>query len=186
MGDLHQPMHTSDLFSAEFPTGNAAASMSYVEDPVSETPIPLHMLWDMNALRSPELEDVDRYAQELMQKNPRSSFAELTEHPFTGAASFHEWARESYRIAADWAYEDVETRPDPDMHQDTEQLIQNMMKFVLEGVAPVDEAPPLPEGYWEKLQLTTAQRITLAGYRIADLILAAADNIEAQRKFIGR
>jgi hypothetical protein len=61
-----------------------------------------------------------------------------------------------------------------------------MMVFILEGVAPVDEAPPLPEGYWDELQTTTAQRITLAGYRIADLILLAADNIEAQRKFVGR
>ena len=186
MGDLHQPMHTSDLFSAEFPAGNAAASMSYVEDPVSGTPIPLHMLWDMNALRSPELEDVDRYAEELMQKYPRSSFPELQEHPFTGATSFNDWAQESYQIAADWAYEDVETRPDPDKDQDTERLIQNMMKFILEGIAPVEDAPQLPDGYWDKLQLTTAQRITLAGYRIADLVLAAADNIESQRKFIGR
>jgi len=61
-----------------------------------------------------------------------------------------------------------------------------MMKFILEGIAPVDEAPELPDGYWEKLQTTTGQRITLAGYRIADLVLAAADNIETQRKFMGR
>jgi len=186
MGDLHQPMHVSDLFSAEFPAGNAAATMSYVEDPVTGTPIPLHILWDMNALRSPELEDVDRYAEELTKKYPRSSFPELKNRPFPGQDDFKDWARESYQIAADWAYKDVDTRPDPDMGQDTDRLVQNMVKFILEGVAPVDEAPQLPEGYWEKLQLTSAQRLTLAGYRIADLILAAADNIEAQRKFLGR
>jgi len=61
-----------------------------------------------------------------------------------------------------------------------------MMNFILNGKAPVDEAPPLPEGYWEKVPPTTAKRITLAGYRIADLILSAADQIEAQRKFMGR
>jgi len=184
MGDLHQPMHVSDLFSAEFPAGNAAATMSYVEDPVTGTPIPLHILWDSNALRSPKLEDVDRYTGQLMKKYPRSSFPELLEHPFNGPESFNIWARESYAIAADWAYEGVETRPDPDMGQDTDRLIQNMVKYILEGVAPVDEAPQLPEGYWEKLQLTAAQRITLAGYRMADLILAAADNIEAQRALL--
>ena len=59
-----------------------------------------------------------------------------------------------------------------------------MVKFILEGVAPVDEAPQLPEGYWEKVQATSAQRITLAGVRIADLILSAADNIETQRAFM--
>ena len=186
MGDLHQPMHVADLFSADFPAGNAAASMSYVEDPVTGTPIPLHILWDMNALRSPELESVDRYAEDLMKKYPRSSFQELVEHPFNGPSAFNEWARESYAIAAAWSYAGVDTRPDPDLGQDTDRLIQNMMKFILEGIAPVDEAPELPDGYWEKLQTTTGQRITLAGYRIADLVLAAADNIEAQRKFLGR
>lgn len=186
MGDLHQPMHVSDLFSADFPAGNAAATMSYVEDPLTGTPIPLHILWDSNVLRSPELDDVDRYAQDLMKKYPRSSLRQLEDHPFNSSDDFKVWARESYQIATEWAYQDVETRPDPDMGQDTERLIRNMMKFILEGIAPVDEAPQLPEGYWEKLQLTSAQRITLAGYRIADLIMAAADNIEAQRKFLGR
>jgi hypothetical protein len=186
MGDLHQPMHVSDLFSTEFPTGNAAGTLSYVEDPVTETPIPLHILWDMNALRSPELEDVDRYAEELMQKYPRASFRELKANPFAGPNTFNDWAQESYQIATEFVYVDVETRPDPDLGQDTARLVKNMMAFILEGVAPVDEAPQLPEGYWDELQATTARRITLAGYRIADLVLLAADNIEAQRKFVGR
>ena len=154
------------------------------DHPVTEKPIPLHILWDSNALRSPELADVDRYAEELMKKYPRSSFPELVEHPFTGQESFNTWARESYAIAADFAYEGVETRPDPELGQDSDRLIKNMVAYILEGVAPVDEAPELPEGYWEQLQITSAQRITLAGYRIADLILAAADNIETQRAFL--
>ena len=41
-------------------------------------------------------------------------------------------------------------------------------------------------GYWEKLQSTSERQVTLAGYRIADLILAAASQIEGQRKFVGR
>jgi len=185
MGDLHQPMHVSDLFSADFPAGNASGSMSYVEDPVTEKPIPLHILWDQNALRSPKLEDVDRYTADLMKKHPRSSLPQLKDHPFNGADSFTEWARESYQIAAGFAYDGVETVPDPDLGQNTDRLIKNMVKYVLEGIAPVDEAPNLPAGYWEKLQLTAEQRIALAGYRMADLILTAADNIEAQRKYLG-
>ena len=186
MGDLHQPMHVSDLFSTEFPTGNAAGTLSYVEDPVTESPIPLHILWDMNALRSPDLEDVDRYAAELTKKYPRAALPELKASPFAGAETFGVWARESYQIATDFVYVGVKTRPDPDLGQDSDRLIKNMVAFILEGAAPVDEAPQLPEGYWDKLQTVSAQRIALAGYRIADLVLLAADNIEAQRKFIGR
>lgn len=186
VGDMHQPMHVSDLFSESFPTGNGAGTMSYVWDPVTDSPIPLHILWDSNALRVASLEAVDQAASEFIKNNPRSSFPELQEHPVGDPTAFVDWAKESYQIAADWVYEDVQTAPDPDKDADTARLIQNMMRFILEGVSPVEEAPQLPAGYWEKLQPTAERRITLAGYRIADLIQSAADQIEAQRKFVGR
>lgn len=85
----------------------------------------------------------------------------------------------------DWAF-DLKTVSDPNKDQPPEKLVQNMINFILNGVSPVKEAPELPPGYWEKLQGTAERRITLAGYRIADIILAAADQIEAQRKFMGR
>ena len=75
---------------------------------------------------------------------------------------------------------------DPDTDQTSEELVAKMVNFILNGVAPIDDAPDLREGYWDKLQETSEKRITLAGYRLADLILAAADDIEAQRKFVYR
>ena len=61
-----------------------------------------------------------------------------------------------------------------------------MVNFILNGVSPVEEAPEVPAEYWEKLQIKAEKRITLAGYRIADIIIAASDNIEAQRTFVGK
>ena len=185
MGDLHQPMHVSDLFSTDFPTGNGGATMSYVHDPVTDAPIPLHILWDSNALRVASLEEVDRATREFTQRHPRSSFPELQENAIGDPAVFVEWARESHQIALDWAY-DLETLPDPNKDQDTDALLKNMVNYILTGESHVEEAPQLPDGYWEDLQFTAERRITLAGYRIADLILSAADQIEAQRKFMGR
>jgi hypothetical protein len=104
----------------------------------------------------------------------------LTAHPVSDPDAFREWARESYQVAADWAFE-VQTVSDPNKDQSADQLIQNMVKFILEGVSPVEEAPEVPPEYWERLQDTAQQRITLAGYRIADLLISAADQIEAQR-----
>ena len=184
-GDIHQPMHVSDLFSEDFPTGNAGATMSYVLDPLTKTPIPLHILWDSNVLRTPSLEEVDRWAQAFTKKYPRSSFPELISHPFSDPDVFQKWAKESNQIAVDWAF-DLKTVSDPNRNQPAEKLVQNMINFILNGVSPVKEAPELPPGYWEKLQSTAEQRITLAGYRIADTILSAADQIETQRKFMGR
>ena len=185
VGDIHQPLHVSDLFSEDFPTGNAAASLSYVKDPLAPTTMPLHILWDTNAMRVPTLEKVDGYAQIFPKKYPRSSFPELKKRPFSSSGVFEQWAREGHQIAIDWAY-DIDTAPDPAKDQSSEQLIANMVNFILNGVSPVEEAPKVPDEYWQKLQLTAEQRITLAGYRIADIIIAAADNIEAQRKFVGR
>lgn len=185
VGDIHQPMHVSDLFSKDFPTGNGAATMSYVMDPVSNTAIPLHILWDSNALRVPALEEIDRHTQYFIKKHPRSSFPELQTHPVSDPDAFREWAQESHKVAVDWAY-NLETLPDPNKDQPAEKLVQNMVNFILNGVSPVKEAPELPAGYWEKLQTTAERRITLAGYRIADIVVSAADNIEAHRKFIGR
>jgi hypothetical protein len=184
VGDIHQPLHVSDLFSKEFPAGNAAGTLSYVGDPLGTT-IPLHLLWDSNVMRTPSLEEVDRHAREFVEKYPRSSFPELQAHPAGEPTAFREWAWESHQVAVDWAF-DIPTVSDPNTEQDADRLVQNMVKFILEGISPVDEAPEVPAEYWEKLQRTTERRITLAGYRIADLVIWAADNITMQRKYIGR
>jgi hypothetical protein len=185
VGDMHQPMHVSDLYSSNFPQGNAAASLSYVTDPLGDTTIPLHILWDTNDLRSPTLDEVDRAAREYTQKHPRSTYPELEATPVNDPDFFRAWAKESHQVAVDWAY-DIETVADPNKDQDADKLVQNMVNFILNGVSPVEKAPEVPDEYWEKLKGTAERRITLAGYRIADLVLAAADDIEAQRKFIGR
>jgi hypothetical protein len=182
MGDIHQPMHVSDLFSPDYPAGNAAATMSYVADPLGESTIPLHLLWDSNTLRTTALEDIDRNTREFMQKYPRSSFPELS--PPSGPDVFREWARESHQVAVDFAYGyGIDTVPDPNKDADQDTLIKNMVKFILEGISPVEEAPEVPAEYWEQLQETAHRRITLAGYRLADLIMSAADQIAAQRSY---
>lgn len=179
MGDIHQPMHVSDLFSEQYPEGNPAATISYVADPLGETTIPLHMLWDSNILRTTDLESIDRNTQEFLQRYPRSSFPELA--PPSGADVFEKWARESHQVAIDFAFGyGIDTVEDPNKDADPDTLVKNMVKFVLEGISPVDEAPEVPPEYWEQLQEIAYRRITLAGYRIADLIIAAADQIAAE------
>jgi len=147
--------------------------------------MPLHIFWDSNVLRIASLQEVDKAARDFPKRHPRSSFPELEEHPAGRPDFFRDWARESHQIAADWAY-DVQTVSDPNKDQDADRLVKAMVNFILNGVSPVEEAPEVPAEYWKKLKRTTEPRITLAGYRIADLVIAAADNIESQRAFIGR
>jgi hypothetical protein len=184
LGDIHQPWHVTELYSAEFPTGNAAASLSYVDDPLTDTTIPLHILWDSNYLRTPSLEAVDKAAAEFRKNNPRSSYPELQSHPIDSPNFFRQWTKESHQVAVDWAA-DIESVRDLESSQDADTLVKNMVNFILNGVSPVAEAPEVPDEYWKKLKHTSQRRLTLAGYRIADLVIAAADDIEAQREFIG-
>ncbi len=184
VGDIHQPWHVTELYSADFPTGNAGGGLSYVEDPLSNTTIPLHILWDSNYLRTPSLPAVDEAAAEFRKNNPRSSYPELQAHPIQGTDFFRQWTRESHQVATDWAA-DIDTVRDMDSDQDADTLVRNMVNFILNGISPVDKAPEVPAEYWDKLQQTSERRITLAGYRIADLVITAADDIAAQREYIG-
>ena len=180
VGDIHQPLHTADVFSKDFPEGNAAGTMQYVADPAGETTIPLHMLWDSNTLRTVEVAEIQEKASQYVKRHPRSSLRELKAHKKPDA--FRQWARESFEVAKDLAYgPELEYAIDPNRDADADRLVRNMVKFVLEGVAPVATAPAVPADYWDRIQRVCERRITLAGYRIADLILSAAARIEAQR-----
>jgi hypothetical protein len=178
-------MHVTDIFSKQFPAGNMAGSMGYVMDPVTESPITLHILWDSNVLRVPTLDAVGGHAAKFMKKYPRSAFPELQAHPMSEPDFFRTWAKESNQVAVDWAA-DLDMAVDPDKDQTSDELVKKMVNFILNGVSPIDDAPDLPDGYWDNLQVTAERRIALAGYRMADLILEAADEIEAQRQFVGR
>jgi hypothetical protein len=181
VGDIHQPFHASDLFSKDFPAGNMAGSTGYVRDPVSGVPIPLHILWDSNALRDPSLKAVDRARQTLTKKYPRSHFPELSANPHDDPKVFENWLRESYQVALKWAFRGVKAVPDTTKYRNSDEVVASIVNFILNGVSPVKEAPELPDGYWDRARGTAEQRITLAGYRIADLVLAAAATIETHR-----
>lgn len=176
LGDIHQPFHVSDLFSKQFPSGNLGASEGFVADPLADSSVPLRLLWDSNFMRSRELEHVDEYAREIMEKHPRASLPELT--AFEGLGDFEKWARESHQIAVDWAF-DIEVIPDPD--PDPKPAVKKMIAYILDGVSPVEGAPAVPAVHWEQVQEVVPRRLALAGYRLADIILAAADRIEAER-----
>ena len=75
---------------------------------------------------------------------------------------------------------------DPDKDQTAEQMVGKMVKYILFGVSPLEDAPEVPAEYWEQLQEVAQQQVTLAGYRMADVIIAAADSLIAERSLSGR
>jgi prolyl-tRNA editing enzyme YbaK/EbsC (Cys-tRNA(Pro) deacylase) len=90
-------------------------------------------------------------------------------------------------VAVDFAYGyGIETVSDPEKDLDPDKAVKKMVAYVVHGIPPLEEAPEVPAEYWEKLQQVAQMRIALAGYRIADLVLAAADRIDAERSFVGK
>ena len=184
LGDIHQPLHVTDYYSAEYPTGNGAGALSYVWDPMQDSAMPLHVLWDSHSLRSTALEDIDRSVADLVKKYPRSSFPQLKK--YSGPADFEVWAREAHQIAVDFIYgSDLEFVKDPDQGQDTAQVVLKMVKYMLEGISPLEEAPEVPAEHWAQLQKHAHSQVTLAGYRIADVIVSAADRLLIEHTMTG-
>jgi hypothetical protein len=185
VGDIHQPLHVSDQYSTEFPAGNGAGTLEYVMDPINKIPMPLHLLWDSNMYRSTALDDVEHNARDLVEKYPRSAFPELK--GLDGPDDFEKWARESYDVAVEFAIGyGIETVSDPDKDLDPEKMVKKMVAYIVHGVPPLEEAPEVPAEYWDKLQQVAQRRITLVGYRIADLVIAAADQIHSERSLSGK
>ena len=81
-------------------------------------------------------------------------------------------------MAVEFAYGyGIETVSDPDKDLDPDKAVKKMVAYIIQGISPLEDAPEVPAEYWEKLQQVAQRRITLAGYRIADLVIAAADQI---------
>lgn len=184
LGDIHQPLHVTDYYSPEYPTGNGAGALSYVWDPLKDSAMPLHVLWDSNSLRSTVITDIDRHTANFVQKYPRSSFPQLK--AYSGPANFKTWALEAHQIAIDFIYaSDLEFVKDPDQDQDSAKVVGKMVKYILYGISPLEEAPEVSEEHWAQLQKHAHSQITLAGYRIADVIVAAADSLLLEHTMTG-
>lgn len=146
VGDIHQPLHTAERFSAAWPDGDRGGGLPQVLDPLTHEPISLHWLWDDSVNRSGAAADVDRRAREIAAAHPRPSLPQLS------AQSFLVWRRESYELAQVLAY-----GPGPSTSRDPKA------------------APAVTAADWSAVRAAAETRVALAGYRMADTVIAALD-----------
>lgn len=155
-GDIHQPLHTAQLVTEAFPEGDRGGASRFVLDPLTGAAISLHWLWDDAVHRSGAVGDVDEKASELERQFPRAALTELSAPAH--ARDFSRWAAdESYPLAVRLAFSREIT---PALNR--------------EG------ATAIPPPYWRTLSEAAARRVTVAGYRIADLLIAALDKPAAR------
>lgn len=149
LGDMHQPLHSAERYSDHWPEGDEGGSQVYVLDPETNKPINLHWFWDDSVNRSADPEVALHLADEFMKRYPRTQFAAALTGNISDANAVNRWATESRDLARSLTY-----RADaPDAH--TPQ-----------------EARPAAPAYLADVRTAAAQRVTLAGYRMADLLRA--------------
>lgn len=145
VGDVHQPLHTTSLFTMKFKTGDAGGTRFYIRAKDGKMPISLHKYWDDLLLSSESFTNVKNYAIELRNRKELAK-DQLTE---LGCAKFQDWAiKESLELAKTAVYRDGK----------------------LEGGASAKDAKVLPEDYAQCVQPIAERRAVLAGYRLAHVL----------------
>jgi hypothetical protein len=100
VGDIHQPLHTAQLFTVEYPKGDRGGNEICVRVTQAGQPMDLHRFWDGVITSS---SNVTRFRNEATTLRNRQEFQrdQLTE---LGNTDFDAWAKESYEIATKIAY----------------------------------------------------------------------------------
>jgi hypothetical protein len=145
VGDMHQPLHAVSQVSKRFPDGDRGGSSQFVLDHIDREPRSLHWFWDDSVNRDGDADAVTRHTSDLMRRLPRAQFKEL--RPFQSAAEFSSWAGESHQLATTIAY-------GPDLRAGDSAA----------------KAPELPKRYVEQSIQVAEQRLTLAGYRLTEVL----------------
>ena len=145
VGDVHQPLHTTALFTTEYPDGDRGGTRFYIRARQNAQPISLHWFWDDLILGSKRFRTVRNRSTELRlsPSYSRNALSELSE------TQFDNWAKpESFEIAKEFAYRNGTISGSPDK----------------------DSAKVLPVDYASSVKKVAERRAVLAGYRIADLL----------------
>ena len=101
IGDIHQPCHTTSLFTTEYPKGDKGANLIFVKVGPGCDVIPLHWLWDDPILGSEDLRDARKAAVELRNR-PEFARARLAE--LDTESSFEQWKDASMKLAKEVVY----------------------------------------------------------------------------------
>lgn len=144
-GDVHQPLHTTSLFTTEYPQGDRGGNLFHIKVKQNSKPINLHKFWDDLILGSENIRTVRNRATQL-RLNPSYSRSRLSE---LSDKQIDDWAKpESYELAKKVAYGNG----------------------TLTGSPKEESAPVLPRDYLNTAKRVAERRAVLAGYRLADLL----------------
>lgn len=145
LGDIHQPLHTSALFTTIFPNGDRGGTRFYVRVTDTSSTISLHQFWDDLILGSDRFQAIRNTISDLRSRSEfeRSRLTELA------VRDFEKWAKtESFQIAIKDVY----------------------LEGDLDGSSDSRDGSVLPDDYGQRAKAIAQRRIMLAGLRLSDLL----------------
>ncbi|HET8675799.1 MAG TPA: S1/P1 nuclease [Blastocatellia bacterium] len=150
VGDVHQPLHTSALFTTQFPNGDQGGNLIFIRTRANANTTRLHSFWDGLVISSERFPQVRDKANELRSRvsHRRAALRELNER------DFHDWSQaESFAAAKIHAYR---------------------MGTILGG-SDETHGEVLPSNYTFVVRPLAERRMILAGYRLADILKETFD-----------
>ena len=154
VGDVHQPLHTTRLFTTAWPDGDRGGTRFYVLDQPLGAVVSLHTLWDNLIIGTDRFADVRDKANELRSTYPRPEAAppesgyEPEDESEGDGGDFEAWAQEGHEVAKEVAY----------------------LRGELQGGTTEATAVLLPADYASASGAVAAERAAVAGYRLAEFL----------------
>jgi len=145
VGDAHQPLHTSNMFTTDFPRGDKGGNLFKIRVRSNSSAISLHEFWDDLIIGSDRFQTVRNRATELRLRDDmmRNKLPELREK------SLEHWVNnESFRLVKEVVYRNGK----------------------IKGGVDLESAVVLPEDYPATTKPVAVRRIVLAGYRLAEIL----------------
>lgn len=142
-GDVHQPLHASALVDKQFPEGDRGGNLFKIKVMMSSQTINLHSFWDGMLLGSDDFQSVRNLSVQIRQTDSRNQLP-----PF-GNRTITDWSKESFQLAQDNAYRSNTLQPGTDQ-----------------------EGAVLPADYVATVKPIAQRQVALAGYRLADELIA--------------
>jgi hypothetical protein len=168
VGDIHQPLHACTEYSAQFPKGDAGGNNEVVlrDGRYPDTRAKLHLIWD-SLPGDFASDDLDRFEAMGLRADPhyaRAAFGVRLSAP----PDFMAWAKESHQLAVTDAYLDGKLR--------TATVLPGRGAARTSG-----DVPGLPQVARRQAEHVAMSQVTLAGYRLADLLNGIFDAKPAAR-----
>ena len=151
VGDIHQPLHSVQIFTTDYPDGDRGGNLICVRASETGSPMDLHRLWDGLLTSSNNVRTIKNMATELRSRFPKAGLTE------PAIAEPEAWAKESFEIATKIAYQNGALRGTP--------------KGQRKDCREVEDAAVLPVGYTNVAGQIADRRLILAGYRLVKLLM---------------